>query len=117
VKHIRWNEIEAEKLSPLLQRQFVAGENLTVARFVLKKGLIVPTHSHPNEQVTYIVEGALKFLIQGKEIVVAAGEALCIPPNIPHSAEALEDTLNIDVFHPQRADWNNQTDDYLRGQK
>ena len=77
----------------------------------------MPTHSHPNEQVTYIVEGALKFLIQGKEIVVAAGEALCIPPNIPHSAEALEDTLNIDVFHPQRADWNNQTDDYLRGQK
>ena len=83
----------------------------------LRQGLIVPTHSHPNEQVTYIVEGALKFLIQGKEIVVAAGEALCIPAKIPHSAEALQDTLNIDVFHPQRADWNNQSDDYLRGEK
>ncbi len=88
-----------------------------LARVLLKKGCIVPLHSHENEQLTYIVEGALKFFIDGKEIVVSAGEVLCIPSNLPHKAEALEDTVDLDVFTPPRADWINKTDDYLRREK
>ncbi len=117
LKHTRWSDIELEHLNPLLDRQLVVGENIMVARVLLKKGCIVPEHSHVNEQVTYVLEGALKFWIDGKEIVVAAGEVLCIPPNMPHAAEALEDTVDLDVFHPPRADWINRTDAYLRGQQ
>ena len=85
-----------------------------LARVLLKKGCVVPEHSHPNEQVTYILEGALKFWIDGKEIVVNSGEVLTIPPNMPHKAEALEDTVDLDVFDPPRADWMNKTNAYLR---
>ncbi len=117
LKHTRWSNIELEHLNPLLDRQFVVGENVMVARVLLKKGCIVPEHSHVNEQITYILEGALKFWIDGKEIVVATGEVLCIPPDMPHAAEALEDTVDLDVFHPPRADWINRTDAYLRGRE
>jgi quercetin dioxygenase-like cupin family protein len=81
---------------------------------LLKKGCIVPLHSHVNEQLSYILEGALKFYIDGKEIVVRAGEVLTIPPNMPHKAEAMEDTVDLDIFNPPRADWINKTDSYLR---
>src|SRR5262249_7901219 len=83
----------------------------------LKKGCIVPLHSHYNEQLTYILEGALKFWIDGKEIVVRAGEVLTIPRNMPHKAEALEDTVDLDIFNPPRADWINKTDQYLLAAK
>ncbi|MFY9527815.1 MAG: cupin domain-containing protein [Candidatus Acidiferrales bacterium] len=115
LKHLRWKDVELEQLNPLLQLQFVTGEELMIARVLLKKGSYVPLHSHVNEQVTYILEGALKFKIDGKEIVVAAGEVLCIPSNMPHDALALEDTVDLDVFHPPRADWINKTNAYLRG--
>ena len=114
LKHIRWNDVEQEKLNPLLDRQMITGENLMLARVLLKKGCVVPEHSHENEQLTYILEGALKFAIDGQEIVVRAGEVLCIPANMPHEAWALEDTLDLDVFSPPREDWLNKTDDYLR---
>ncbi len=90
------------------------GQNVMLARVLLKKGCIVPEHSHPNEQITFIAEGALKFWIDGREIVVNAGEVLTIPPNMPHQAEALEDTVDYDVFNPPRADWMSGTDVYLR---
>jgi quercetin dioxygenase-like cupin family protein len=112
--HHRWNEIELEKLNPLLDRQFVVGKEIMLARVLLKKGCVVPMHQHENEQVTYILEGALKFLVDGKEVVVSAGEVLCIPPNVPHQAEALEDTVDLDVFNPPRQDWISKTDGYLR---
>ena len=115
LKHFRWNEVENEKMNPLIDRQMITGQELMLARIVLKKGAVVPEHSHVNEQLTYIVEGALKFTIEGKEIVVRAGEVLCIPPNLPHKAEAVEDTLDVDVFYPPRQDWLNKTDAYLRG--
>lgn len=115
LKYVRWGDVELERLNPLIDRQFVVGAGLMLARVLLKKGAIVPTHSHLNEQMTYILEGALKFWIDGKEIVVLAGEVLCIPPHMPHRAEALEDTVDLDVFHPPRADWINKTDQYLRG--
>jgi quercetin dioxygenase-like cupin family protein len=116
LKYIPWNTVELETLNPLLQRQFVVGQDLMLARVLLKKGSVVPRHSHINEQITYIVEGALKFLIDGKEIVVRAGEVLCIPPNMPHEAIALEDTVDLDVFNPPRKDWIEKRDDYLRSE-
>ena len=116
-QYIPWHTIPLEDLNPLLQRQFVVGQEIMMARVLLKKGCIVPEHSHPNEQLTYILDGALKFWIAGKEIVVHSGEVLCIPANMPHKAEALEDTVDLDVFNPPRADWINKADQYLRGPK
>ncbi|MGB6385803.1 MAG: cupin domain-containing protein [Terriglobales bacterium] len=116
-KYIAWDSVELEDLNPLLQRQMIVGQDIMVARVLLKKGCIVPEHSHHNEQVTYILEGALKFWIDGKVIVVNAGEVLTIPSHMPHKAEALVDTVDLDVFTPPRADWLNRTDQYLRGDK
>ena len=114
LQYIPWRTIPLEDLNPLLQRQFVVGQEIMVARVLLKKGCIVPEHSHHNEQLTYILDGTLKFWIDGKEIVVHSGEVLCIPANMPHKAEAMEDTVDLDVFAPPRADWINSTDQYLR---
>jgi quercetin dioxygenase-like cupin family protein len=116
-RYVPWHTIPLEELNPLLQRQFVVGQDIMLARVLLKKGCIVPEHSHHNEQLTYILDGALKFWIGGKEIVVHSGEVLCIPAHMPHKAEALEDTVDLDVFNPPRADWINKTDQYLRGTK
>lgn len=85
-----------------------------LARIILRKGSIVPLHSHDNEQITYVLDGALKFLIDGKELIVRSGEILVIPSNLPHSAEALEDTVDLDIFCPPREDWIRGTDAYLR---
>lgn len=117
LQYIPWNTVPLEDLNPLLQRHFVVGQEIMLARVLLKKGCVVPEHSHHNEQLTYILEGALKFWIDGKEIVVNAGETLCIPSHMPHKAEALEDTVDLDVFAPPRADWIGKTDQYLRGSK
>jgi quercetin dioxygenase-like cupin family protein len=114
LQHIPWHTVGLEDLNPLLQRQFVVGQEVMLARVLLKKGCIVPEHSHHNEQITYILEGALKFSIDGREIVVHSGEVLTIPPNMPHKAEAVEDTVDLDIFNPPRADWINKTDQYLR---
>ena len=114
LQYIPWHTIPLEELKPLLQRQFVVGQEIMLARVLLKKGCIVPLHSHHNEQLTYILDGALKFWIDGQEIVVHAGEVLCIPAHMPHMAEAMEDTVDLDVFTPPRADWINKTDEYLR---
>jgi quercetin dioxygenase-like cupin family protein len=113
-KYIPWSTVEHEKLNDLIDREMVVGDNLMLARVFLKKGAHVPEHHHHNEQVTYILEGALKFAIDGKEIVVRAGEVLCIPSNMPHEAWAIEDTLDLDVFNPPREDWLNKSDNYLR---
>ena len=117
LQYVPWHSIPLEDLKPLLQRQFVVGQEIMLARVLLKKGCIVPEHSHHNEQLTYVLDGALKFQIDGREIVVHAGEVLCIPAHMPHQAEALEDTVDLDVFNPPRADWINKTDQYLRGRK
>jgi quercetin dioxygenase-like cupin family protein len=113
-KYIPWKNVEHEKLNDLIGREMVVGDNLMLARVFLKKGAHVPEHHHHNEQLTYILEGALKFAIDGKEIVVRAGEVLCIPANLVHEAWALEDTLDLDIFNPPREDWLNKSDDYLR---
>jgi quercetin dioxygenase-like cupin family protein len=113
-RHESFNEMPVEHLNPLLERQFVTAEKAMLARILLRKGCIVPLHHHENEQITYILEGALLFTLDGREIIVRAGELLVIPPNVPHSAEALEDTIDLDVFTPPRQDWISGTDAYLR---
>ena len=113
-KYTKWNDIEVEPLSPLVGRQMIVGTNVMVARVLLKKGAKVPQHSHHNEQVTYVLEGALRFIIDGREITVSAGEVLCIPPHMPHEAIALEDTVDLDIFNPPRQDWIDKDDACLR---
>lgn len=114
LQHIRLQDLPMESINPLLDRQLVTGERAMLARIILRAGCVVPLHSHDNEQITYVLEGALKFLIQDREIVVRAGEVLVIPSHMPHSAEALEDTVDLDIFCPPRADWIQGTDQYLR---
>jgi quercetin dioxygenase-like cupin family protein len=114
VTHHRWDDIPPEQINPTISRRFITADRVTVARFELTRGAVVPQHAHENEQVSYIVSGALKFILEGREIVVRGGELLQIPPNVPHSAEAVEDTLAIDVFSPIRQDWIDKTDSYFR---
>ena len=114
LQHIPWSAVAVEALNPLLGRHFVVGQSIMLSRVLLKKGCVVPEHSHHNEQISYVVEGALKFGIDGREIVVREGEVLLIPSNMPHSAVALEDAVSLDIFDPPRADWINKTDAYLR---
>ena len=110
----QWDRIEKEQLNPSFARQVIHGETLTAARVFIKKGYVVPMHNHVNEQLSLIEEGSLKFILEGKEVVVGAGQLLLIPPNVPHSAEALEDTVGIDFFTPVREDWRSGQDNYLR---
>ncbi len=113
----RWADMPKERLSETLERRLITGERIMLAHVYLKQGSIVPRHAHENEQLTYILEGALRFWIGADEaevIDVGAGEVLCIPSHVPHKAEALEDTLDVDIFSPPRQDWLDKTDDYLR---
>ena len=114
LQYIRFEDHPVETVNPLLDRQLVTGDRSMLARIILRKGCIVPTHSHDNEQITYVLEGSLKFDIDGREIVVRSGEVLVIPSQMPHSALALEDTVDLDIFCPPRADWLQGTDAYLR---
>ena len=109
--------MKKERVSDMLERRLITGDRMMLAHVYLKKGCIVPKHSHENEQLTYILEGALKFWIgddESEEITVRAGEVLLIPSQVPHKAEALEETLDVDVFSPPRQDWLDKKDDYLR---
>ena len=109
-----WEELDTEKLSEVIARNMVSGEDGTLARVLIKKGGVVPRHSHRSEQYTMILAGALKFVFDDGELVVRPGEVLVIPAHVPHAAEALEDTVDIDFFAPRREDWIRKTDDYLR---
>ena len=111
-----WSDIKAEQLNPLLTRKLITGDRVMISQLILKKGAIVPAHHHENEQVTYIISGSLKFDMTGKEVILLAGDVLHIPSNVVHSAIALEDTIDLDVFSPPRQDWLDGTDHYLRGQ-
>jgi quercetin dioxygenase-like cupin family protein len=113
----RWEDMPRERVSDQLGRRLITADRMMLAHVYLEKGCIVPKHSHENEQLTYILDGALKFWIgedESEELIVRAGEVLVIPSHVPHKAEALEDTLDVDIFSPPREDWLNKTDDYLR---
>ena len=113
-KHLRWSDIPPEQMNALTTRQYVVGTNTMLARLVLKKGAHVPLHQHMNEQMSHVVEGALNFMIEEKEVTVRAGEILCIPPHVPHEVVALEDSVALDIFNPPRQDWIDGDDAYLR---
>ncbi len=117
VPHFRWDELPREPLRGTISRRLVTGERMMIAHVYLKKGDEVPRHSHENEQITYILEGALHFWFDedgARELTVRAGEVIVIPSMLPHRAPALEDTLDVDVFCPPRQDWLTGTDAYLR---
>src|SRR5579864_4980592 len=116
--HLRWDDLPVEALNPLLGRRLITGERMMLAHVYLEQGCIVPQHAHDNEQLTYILEGVLRFWIgegESEPIDVRAGEVLHIPSQVVHRAEALEKTLDLDVFCPPRADWLDGSDAYLRG--
>jgi quercetin dioxygenase-like cupin family protein len=116
--HYRWEDLPREELNPKIGRRFITGERAMIAHVYLAEGAVVPKHSHDNEQITYILEGTLRFFLgdDGAEVIdVRAGEVLHLPSNLPHEALALEDTLDVDIFTPPRQDWIDGSDAYLRG--
>ena len=115
MEHYTWEEMPMEEMSELIGRKIISGEKAMVAQVFLKKGAVVPQHFHESEQITYILDGALKFELEGREVVVGKGQVLRIPSNVPHRAVALEDTLDLDIFSPIRHDWLKKDDAYLRG--
>jgi quercetin dioxygenase-like cupin family protein len=106
----RWDEIALDKVTELLSRKIVSGEREMLVQVYVKRGCLVPMHAHDSEQMTYVLQGALRFLIQGEEITVREGEVLHIPPGVEHQAEALEDTFELDVFSPIRQAWLDHSD-------
>lgn len=119
VRHVRWDDMEVEPVTDVIGRRLLTGDRMMIAQVLLKKGAVVPMHSHDNEQITHIVEGALRFWIGDEDadpVDVRAGEVLHIPSNVPHKAEALEDTVDVDIFSPPRQDWLDGTDSYFHDQ-
>ena len=110
----RWDEIALEKITEMISRKIVSGDREMLAQTYLKRGAQVPMHAHDSEQMTYVLQGALKFLIHGEEITVREGEVLHIPPGVEHQAEALEDTFELDVFSPVRQAWLEPSDEFTR---
>lgn len=113
----RWEDMPRERVTDLLDRRLITADRMMLTHVYLKKGCVVPQHSHENEQLTYVLDGALHFWIGedgSEEVTIRAGEVLVIPSNVLHKAEALEDTLDVDIFSPPRQDWLDKTDDYLR---
>ena len=115
--HYRWTDLPSEQLNPSTARKYVTADRVTIARFELTRGGVVPRHSHENEQVSYVLTGALKFTLNRQEVVVGAGELLQIPSGLEHEVEVLEDTVVIDVFSPVRQDWIDGTDTYFRASR
>jgi quercetin dioxygenase-like cupin family protein len=116
VRHFRWSDLPEERVTDVISRKLITGDGMMLAHVYLKKDALVPQHSHHNEQLTYILSGALHFFIgadRAQEVVVRAGEVLHIPSTVPHEAVALEDTLDVDIFNPPRQDWLDGTDSYF----
>jgi quercetin dioxygenase-like cupin family protein len=109
-----WESVRKEQMNPKIWRKVISGQRAMVAQISLAPGAVVPSHQHESEQISYVLEGALKFELENQEIMVRAGEVLHIPSNVPHSAVAVEQSLSLDIFSPIRADWLTGQDDYLR---
>ena len=114
LEKISWKTMEVEKLNDTISRQMISGENATLSQLLLKRGAVVPRHSHVNEQYSWVISGALKFVFDDHEIMAGAGDILLIPAHVPHSAVAMEDTVDVDFFAPRREDWIRKEDAYLR---
>jgi quercetin dioxygenase-like cupin family protein len=112
---LNWDSVPLEVMSDLISRKIITGEKAMIAQIFIQKGGVVPEHHHESEQLSYVLEGALKFEFQGKEVEVRASQVLVIPSNVPHRAVSLEDSLSLDIFSPIRTDWLDKDDAYLRG--
>jgi unsaturated pyranuronate lyase len=110
----QWDSVRKEQMNPKIWRKVINGEKMTLAQIFIAKDGMVPTHHHENEQLSYVLEGALKFEIGGQEVIARKGEVVLIPSNVPHGVVALEDTFDIEIFSPLRSDWITGKDDYLR---
>jgi quercetin dioxygenase-like cupin family protein len=120
VRHFSWSDLPEERVTDVISRKLITGDQMMLAHVYLKKDALVPQHSHHNEQLTYILSGALHFFIgadRSEEVIVRAGEVLHIPSNVLHEARALEDTLDVDIFNPPRQDWLDGTDSYFHNKK
>jgi quercetin dioxygenase-like cupin family protein len=115
--HHRWADTRPESVAPGIERQFITGDRITVARFELKRGGVVPRHAHEAEQMTCVLAGALKFSVDGRDTIVRAGDVLQIPSWLAHEVEVLEDASVIDVFSPVRQDWVDKTDAYFHSDR
>jgi quercetin dioxygenase-like cupin family protein len=111
--HHRWTDVTREEITPSIARQYVTGDRVTVARFELKKGGVVPTHKHDNEQVSCVLSGILRFRFPDRELVARGGEVVRIPGGVEHEVDVLEDAIVMDVFSPIRTDWIEKTDTYF----
>jgi len=109
-----WESVKKEIMNEKLTRRVVHGEKITVAQLDLSKDCSVPEHHHENEQICVVLQGALKFNLDGQDVVKRGGEVLVIPSNVPHNVVALEDSIVIDIFSPIRQDWLSGNDNYLR---
>ena len=114
IVHHRWDDIANEPITPFIARLYISGDRITVAQFELKRGGVVPRHSHDQEQVTCVLSGRLKFVMNGHEVVVGPAEVVQIPSWVEHEVHVLEDTQVLDVFSPIRQDWIDKTDDYFK---
>jgi quercetin dioxygenase-like cupin family protein len=114
MQHLAWDNVKKEMMNDKFSRRYVTGEKAMVANLGLSAGCVVPLHHHESEQISMVMQGAVKFELEGKEVTVRAGEVLIIPSNLPHSALAMEDSSVIEVFSPIRYDWLSGTDSYLR---
>jgi quercetin dioxygenase-like cupin family protein len=114
MQHFSWENVKKEVLNDKLARKVISGEKITMAQIFLAKDAVVPLHQHENEQFSSVLAGAIRFELEGKEMVLHAGEVLLIPSNVPHRVVALEDSMALDIFSPIRADWLTGNDDYLR---
>jgi quercetin dioxygenase-like cupin family protein len=113
IQRHRWSEMPVESITPAIDRKFVTADRITLAQFQLKAGGVVPQHAHENEQLSYVVAGALKFIVDGETIVASSGDVVQIPSGVAHAVEVLEDSFVIDVFAPVRQDWIDRTDSYF----
>jgi quercetin dioxygenase-like cupin family protein len=114
MEHLAWESVPLEVMSDLVSRKVITGEKAMLAQIFLKKDAVVPEHHHESEQVSYVLDGAIKFEIEGQTVVVRKGEVLCIPSHVPHRVIALEDSVGLDIFSPIRKDWLAKDDSYLR---
>jgi quercetin dioxygenase-like cupin family protein len=114
VRH-RWSDVPSETITPFIERRYISGDRVTVAQFQLRRGGVVPRHAHDNEQITCVMSGRLKFVLNGQDMIVGPGDVVEIPGGVEHEVHVLEDTLVMDVFSPIRQDWIDKTDHYFRG--
>jgi quercetin dioxygenase-like cupin family protein len=114
MSHHRWSDVPSEQINESIARRFITGDSVTVGRFELKRGGVVPVHSHANEQISMVISGALRFRIDGRETLVKAGEVMQIAGHVAHEVEVVEDTIVVDVFSPVRQDWIDKTDNYFK---